>query len=189
MTKSELRIIYKEKRRKLTPQKIDKFNDLILINFQKLNFPHVKCVHTYLASSKLVEVDTTNIVRYLQFKNPELQIAVPKIDVHSNSLYHYEFSENVQLVPNSYGISEPMEGKRIETKDLDVVLVPLLAFDKKGYRVGYGKGYYDKFLADCRLDVMSIGLSYFDPVEEIIDIDEYDLPLNYCITPTRFIRF
>ena len=189
MTKNELRIIYKEKRHKLSLQKIDKFNDLILINFQKIRLPHVYCVHTYLASLKLIEVDTTNLIRYLQFKNPDIKIAVPKIDNHSNSLYHYELLENIQLVPNAYGIDEPQDGNRIEANEIDVVLVPLLAFDRKGYRVGYGKGYYDKFLADCRPDVISVGLSFFDPVEEIVDINEFDLPLNYCVSPTRLFSF
>ncbi len=189
MTKNELRIIYKEKRRKLSLQKIDKFNDLILINFQKLNLPPVQCVHTYLSSLRLVEVDTSNLIRYLQFKNPDLKIAVPKVDHHSNSLYHYELEENIQLVPNEYEIDEPLDGKRIQPEEIDVVMVPLLTFDKKGFRVGYGKGFYDKFLAVCRLDVISIGLSYFDAVEEIDDINEFDLPLNYCVTPTRLIQF
>lgn len=189
MTKNELRVIYKEKRHKLSLQKIDKFNDLILIQFQKLSLPHLYCVHTYLASLKLVEVDTTNLIRFLQFKNPDIKIAVPKIDNHSNSLYHYLLLENIQLVPNAFGIDEPQDGKRIEAQEIDVVLVPLLAFDRKGFRVGYGKGYYDKFLADCRPDVISVGLSYFDPVEVIADIDEFDLPLNYCVTPTRLFRF
>lgn len=189
MTKNELRVIYKEKRHKLSLQEIDKFNDLILIQFQKLRLPDVSCVHTYLASLKLVEVDTTNLVRYLQFKNPDIKIAVPKIDNHSNSLYHYALLENIELVPNAFGIDEPQDGTRVEAKEIDVVLVPLLAVDRKGFRVGYGKGYYDKFLADCRQDVISIGLSYFDPVEVIIDINEFDLPLNYCVTPTRLFRF
>lgn len=189
MTKNELRIIYKEKRKKLSLQKIDTFKDLILIQFQKIKLPPVYCVHTYLASLRLVEVDTTDIIRYLQFKNPGLKIAVPKIDNHSDSLYHYELTENIQMVPNAYGIEEPQDGKRVETKEIDVVLVPLLAFDRRGYRVGYGKGFYDKFLADCRPDVISIGLSYFDPEDAIDDINEFDLPLNYCVTPARFYRF
>ena len=189
MTKNELRIIYKEKRRKLSLQNIDKYNDLILIHFQKLKLPPVHCVHTYLASLKLVEVETSNLVRYLQFKNPELKIAVPVVDNHSNSLYHYQYQENIQLVPNEFGIDEPQDGKRIEPEEIDVVFVPLLAVDKKGFRVGYGKGFYDKFLAACRLDVIAIGLSYFDPVDEITDINEYDLPLNYCVTPAALIQF
>lgn len=189
MTKNELRIIYKEKRRKLSIEKIDKFNDLILIHLQKLRLPPVHCVHTYLASLRLVEVDTTNLIRYLKFIHPEIKIAVPKVDNHSDSLYHYEYQENIQLVPNDYGIKEPQDGIRIQPEEIDVVLVPLLAFDKKGFRVGYGKGFYDKFLADCRMDVISIGLSYFEPVDEIKDINEYDLPLNYCVTPTSLMRF
>ena len=73
--------------------------------------------------------------------------------------------------------------------EIDLVLVPLLAFDKNGYRVGYGKGYYDKFLSNCRPDVIKIGLSFFDAVDEIEDIDDYDLPLNFCVTPQRLYDF
>lgn len=189
MTKSELRIIYKEKRHKLTLPLIEKYNDLILIQFQKLRLPPVYCVHTYLASLKLVEVETSNLIRHLQFKNPDLKIAVPIVDNHSNSLYHFEYQENIELIPNKFGINEPATGRRIPPGELDVVLVPLLAFDKKGFRVGYGKGFYDKFLADCRPDVISIGLSYFDPVDEIEDTNEFDIPLNYCVTPNKLFHF
>jgi 5-formyltetrahydrofolate cyclo-ligase len=69
------------------------------------------------------------------------------------------------------------------------VLIPLLAFDRKGHRVGYGKGYYDRFLRTCRKDVVKIGFSYFDPVEKIEDASRYDVRLNYCITPNDIYRF
>ena len=189
MTKNELRIIYKEKRRKLSLQNIDTFNELILSNFKKLNLPPIHWVHTYLASLKLIEVDTGNLVQHLKFLNPEIKVAIPKLENHSNNLYNYEYTENMQLVSNQYGIEEPKDGKIILNDQFDVVFVPLLAFDKKGFRVGYGKGFYDKFLAACRSDVISIGLSYFEPVNDIDDINEYDFPLQYCITPTRLFQF
>ena len=74
---------------------------------------------------------------------------------------------------------------RIQNSKIDLVLIPLLCFDKKGYRVGYGKGYYDRFLAECRPDVMKIGLSIFEPVDEISDVDEFDVKMDYCITPNK----
>ncbi len=189
MTKEQLRILYKEKRKELSIQAIEKFNDLILINFQKIKLPFINCVHTYLASLRLREADTVMLIRYLEFKNPDLKIAVPKIDIHTETMQHFHFNEEVELISNGYGIQEPNNAKEILVNEIDLALVPLLAFDKNGYRVGYGKGYYDKFLSNCRPDAIKIGLSFFDAVDEIEDIDGYDLPLDFCVTPQRLYDF
>ncbi|MEO6949127.1 MAG: 5-formyltetrahydrofolate cyclo-ligase [Ginsengibacter sp.] len=189
MTKAEIRLIYKEKRSGISIHQTDKWNDLILINFQKIPQPFVRCVHTYLASLKLGEIDTASIVRYLRFLNPNLVIAVPKIDVSLKVMSNYQFKEDMKMKMNSYGINEPTGGTIIYPEEIDLVLVPLLAFDKHGYRVGYGKGFYDKFLSECRVDVVKIGLSYFDPVDEIRDINEFDVRLDYCITPNEIFEF
>lgn len=189
MTKKELRKIYHEKRKELSIHTIEKFNDLILINFQKINLPFINCVHTYLASLKLVEVDTAIIIRYLKFKNPHLKVAVPKIDIHSGNMRHFHLDEEVKLISNGYGIQEPDNAREIMEDEIDLVLVPLLAFDHRGYRVGYGKGYYDKFLTVCRPDVIKIGLSFFDPVDEISDVNVFDIPLDFCVTPHQLFDF
>ena len=189
MTKAELRTVYKEKRKNMSVQELEKFNDLILINFQKINLYFIRCVHTYLPSLKLREPDTATIIRYLQFKNPGLKVVVPKIDIHSGTMYHLRFDETVELINNSYGIDEPVEENKITENEIDLVLVPLLVFDKKGFRVGYGKGYYDQFLAKCRKDVIKIGLSFFEPVDEIPDLNAFDVSLNYCVTPEKLFIF
>jgi 5-formyltetrahydrofolate cyclo-ligase len=189
MTKTQLRNIYKEKRKELTIHEMSKLNDLILINFQKIKLSFIECVHTYLASLKLGEADTAQIVRYLEFRNPELKVVVPKIDIRTGNMHHLHLDETTELINNAYGIDEPKEGKKINADEIDLVLVPLLAFDKNGFRVGYGKGYYDKFLLQCRKDVIKIGLSFFDPVDEVDDISQFDIPLNYCVTPRELFIF
>ncbi|MEO9004515.1 MAG: 5-formyltetrahydrofolate cyclo-ligase [Ginsengibacter sp.] len=189
MTKKQLRILYKEKRKELSIPAIEKFNDLILINFQKIELPPICCVHTYLASLRLREVDTAQVIRCLEFKNPGLKVAVPKIDVHTGNMQHFHLSEEVELINNGYGIEEPVNAKEILINEIDVVLIPLLAFDENGYRVGYGKGYYDKFLSAGRPGLIKIGLSFFDAFDRIEDIDRYDIPLNYCVTPHRLYDF
>jgi 5-formyltetrahydrofolate cyclo-ligase len=90
---------------------------------------------------------------------------------------------------NKYGITEPVDGEVIDPQEIDMVLVPLFAFDKNGNRVGYGKGYYDRFLKNCREDVILVGISYFEPVEKIYDTHDYDVPLNFCITPQNLYEF
>jgi len=189
MKKEELRKIFIEKRKALSVHQIEKLNDLILINFQKLKLPFINCVHTYIASLKLGEPDTARIVKYLKFKNPLIKVLIPKIDIHSGTMVHYHFDEGVEMITNSYGIDEPESGNSISEDEIDMVLIPLLAFDKKGFRVGFGKGYYDKFLSRCKPNVIKAGLSFFDPVEKIEDIFGYDIPLNFCITPQDLYSF
>lgn len=189
MTKHELRKIFKKKRKELSLHSIEKMNDLILINFQKINLPFISCVHTYLAALHLGEVDTANIIKYIEFKNPQLEIAVPKVNIHTETMDHYHITEHTELITNAYGIDEPKEGKRIIEKEIDMVLIPLMAFDTKGNRVGYGKGYYDKFLSKCRPGVIKAGLSFFEPVDKIDDINPFDIKMDFCITPQKLYEF
>ncbi len=86
-------------------------------------------------------------------------------------------------------IIEPSKPVWQEDHDIDLVITPLLAFDIKGYRVGYGKGFYDRFFAPLRNDVKRVGISLFSPCEEIENINEYDIPLTHCITPKKIYTF
>ena len=189
MKKEDLRNIYKQKRKTLSLQSIEKYNDLILINFQKLILPSIECVHTYLSSLKLGEPETANIIKYLEFKNPLLRVVIPKVDIHSGNMTHYHYNKGVEIIKNKYGIDEPKDGNQIDEAEIDLVLIPLLAFDTSGYRVGFGKGYYDKFLCRCRKDVIKVGLSFFEPVEKIEDVTGYDIPLDICVTPKENFIF
>ncbi len=189
MTKPALRNVYKEKRKQLSLADVEKFKDLILINFQKIDLPFISVAHTYLASEKLGEIDTSSITRYLEFKNPGLKILVPRIDKLSGDLHHLHYHDEVQFEDNLFGIAEPVGGEKISANVIDLVLIPLLAFDKQGNRVGFGKGFYDKFLSECNEEVIKIGLSFFEPEAQIDDINQYDIPLNYCVTPQHVFDF
>ena len=90
---------------------------------------------------------------------------------------------------NEVGITEPMGHELLAPETLDLVLVPLLAVDERGHRVGYGKGYYDRFLSRCAPECLKVGVSYFEPVPLIEDTHEYDLPLDICITPQQVYVF
>ena len=74
-------------------------------------------------------------------------------------------------------------------ENLDLIFIPLLAYDLEGHRVGYGKGYYDRFLKLTNKSSLKIGLSFFDPINKIQDIDDNDVKLDYCITPTQVHKF
>jgi 5-formyltetrahydrofolate cyclo-ligase len=94
-----------------------------------------------------------------------------------------------QLEKNGWGISEPKQGVPTPSEKIDLVIVPLLAFDKQGHRVGYGKGFYDRFLKECRPDCQKVGLSMFDPENQSIETNEHDVLLSLCITPTKEYKF
>lgn len=189
MKKATIRKFYREKRKQVSWKDEQRWTDLLLINFQKIELPFIDCVHTYLALEEEKEVDTSLIIRYLNFKNPTLKTVVPKINLDEGEMRHYIYNDDVQMKPNSFGIIEPVNGVMVDPGEIDIVLTPLVAFDKRGYRVGYGKGFYDKFFLQCKDDVIRIGLSFFEPEEIIEDINPLDIPLHYCITPEKVYTF
>src|SRR5687767_982814 len=189
MTKAVLRNIYKQKRNLISAKEKSKWSDLLLINFQKIELPFIQCVHTYLAIYAQNEIRTQHILGYLEFLNPGLKVSVPKVNNDTGQIEHYIYKDDMEMMINNFGIAEPAGGERIAATDIDLVLTPLIAFDKNGNRVGYGKGFYDKFLQQCRTDVIKIGLSFFEAEETIDDINQFDIPLNFCVTPQTIYHF
>jgi 5-formyltetrahydrofolate cyclo-ligase len=90
---------------------------------------------------------------------------------------------------DKFGIPEPKFGEEIPEVMLDFVFVPLLAINNSGHRVGYGKGFYDRFLNECHPETLKIGLSFFEPEEKIEDIFDSDIQMNYCVTPNKIYSF
>ena len=189
MTKKELRKIYREKRNTLTVSEQAKLDDLLLIQFQTAKLPFISTLLSYWPMEENKEPNTHLFTDYLEFSNPELLIAYPKTDVIIDEMEAVSINEETEFVKNEYNIYEPESGNRMDAIGIDMILVPLLAFNKKGYRVGYGKGFYDKYLAGCRKDSIKVGFSYFDPVDEITDKGDFDVPLNLCITPQNVYVF
>jgi 5-formyltetrahydrofolate cyclo-ligase len=189
MLKKEARKIFRQKRKSISPQEKLKLDDLLLIEFQKLSLPFLSAVLSFYPHEENNEPDTFILTGYLQFKNPGLQIAYPKTDSASHSMQAIVCDDNHVFEKNNFSIHEPTHEESIDPDKIDMVIVPLLAFDEKGYRVGYGKGFYDRFLQQCRKDCIKIGLSYFDPIDAIDDADEFDVPLDFCITPQKAYVF
>jgi 5-formyltetrahydrofolate cyclo-ligase len=187
MTKQELRNKYKAMRQGLSVLKKDKLEDLLLINFQKYKIDTARVILSYRPFNKHNEFDPHLIERFSTFKNPGVTIAYPVIDGEVFRVLVPD--ENTIFKENVYGIEEPSEGKKINATDIDLVIVPLLAFDLKGYRVGYGKGYYDRFLKQCRKNTIKAGFSFFEPERLIDDIDHHDIPLDVCFTPEKTYSF
>lgn len=189
MTKAELRIIYKGMRGELCETQQRKFDKDILDHLKSMDWSNALLVHIYLPIAKSREPDTLKFMRWLQEMKPDVQFVISRSDFLNYKMIHYLWDEHTVLTANSWGIMEPSAGTIIEDHQLDVVLVPLLVVDTRGNRVGYGKGFYDRFLSRCKPDVSTIGLSYYEPVDYISDVDEFDVPINLCVTPKKIYDF
>ena len=189
MTKDELRNIYKQKRLLLSAAEKSKLEDLILIQFQKLNIEIPSQVMTYAPFEKYNEFDPQLITDYCFFKNPAQSLFYPMMDMADNSMVCVLVNDNIEFEINKMGIAEPVNGLLSSPEEIDMVIMPLLAFDETGHRVGYGKGYYDRFLKECRKDIMKIGFSFFDAEKSIGEVNKLDVKLDYCITPKKIYKF
>lgn len=187
MIKQELRKIYRAQRLALTDSERSKMDDLMLIQFQHCGIEIPDTIMTYAPLEKFAEFNTAFIEDYCVFKNPAVQFVYPVMKGHD--LIPVLTDADTAFLKNNMEIDEPVDGHPIDPREIDLVFVPLIIADLSGNRVGYGKGFYDRFLKLCRKDVITVGFSYFDPVHEISDVFEGDVPLNYCITPNGYYPF
>ena len=115
--------------------------------------------------------------------------ATPRLPRSGDDLEHIAFDAGTVFAENRWGIREPVAGRTVDPSDIDIVIVPLLCFDTRGFRVGYGKGYYDRFLAKCRPDCLKAGVSLFPPIAAIDDVNRFDVKLDICVTPEATVKF
>ena len=184
MTKNELRQIYLARQKALTSeQRAEDSRRIVLQFFECIDLSKTKLLHCFVTIEKFKEVETSSILRALRENSPKTRIAAPRVNFETAELESVICTGETELVENAWGIREPVDAELIDPVDIDMVLVPGLAFDRVGHRVGYGKGFYDRFLKTCREDCVKVGLSYFGPLEEISDVHEGDTALDLCITP------
>lgn len=187
MFKKELRKKYKELRNELTSEKVEELSLAIANQLLSLDIWDKTYYHLFLTIAEQKEINTEFLLHILSGKDKE--IVVSKSDFATLGMTHYLLTDNTKFRKNTYNIPEPVDGLEVPVSKMDVVFVPLLAFDVKGNRVGYGKGFYDKFLSECKPETIKIGLSFFDAEEIIEDASEKDIQLDYCITPNRIYKF
>lgn len=191
MNKKELRLKYKALRAELSSEAIEDKSLAIANQAVKSDIWNKLYYHIFLPITEHKEVDTEFLLQVLAGKDKE--IVVSKSNFETRKMTHYLLTDNTKFKKNEYNIPEPVDGPEtsgeVPSTKIDVVFVPLLAFDKKGNRVGYGKGFYDNFLSECKPEVIKIGLSFFEPEEEIMDVFVSDVKLDFCITPEKVYQF
>ena len=175
MKKSEIR-------KKILKIRKKKYSRSLVINFKLIN----KILLKKNFKKKIIggyypynyEADTMKVLE--NFEKRKYVISLPKIKSKSQMDF-FKWSTKDPLVINKYGIPEPITNKIIYP---NILLVPLVAFDKNNNRIGYGGGFYDRYLNKIKRDkkVITIGLAYsFQKVKEI-KIKKYDIKLDFVIT-------
>ncbi len=190
MTKAELRKFFLNERLSLTDAELNQYNREICENFfSQLNLQDVKVLHSFIPMENTKEPDTWKIINRVKSEFPTIRISIPKINVQTIEIENFFFEGPQQLKTNAWGIPEPEYGTPTKSEEIDMVLVPMIIADQYGHRVGYGKGFYDKFLATCKPACIPVGLCFYEPIARIDDINDLDVPLKYCATPTKVHRF
>lgn len=185
MTKQKLRAKYLAKRQQLTAEEYSILNQHLLQQFQQLDLTDIRCIHLFICMPARKEPDTGLIADWLKATHPDITIVYPKTNFRTLTMRSFADDETLLLAVNEYDITEPINGNEVPVEQIDLVILPLLAFDTNGYRVGYGKGFYDRFIAKCKPGTKFIGLSFFEPVDSIDDVNEYDVWMHDCLTPAK----
>ncbi len=188
-SKKNLRKEYLNKRIALSANEKSKLDDLLLIQLQRVALPFAQTVLNYVPIEEKAEPNTYLFAHYLEFIIPKLQLAYPITDMQNGTMQAYAVDDETEFEKRNFGLIEPLSNVLIDPKEIDIVIVPMLVADCQGYRVGYGKGVYDKYLSQCRPDVFKIGFSYFDPIDKILDKHENDLSLSVLISPKEIFYF
>ncbi|MEQ9425406.1 MAG: 5-formyltetrahydrofolate cyclo-ligase [Cyclobacteriaceae bacterium] len=187
LAKAELRKQFLQKRKALSLSESALFNSSIADYFKDLfGKKPTSNVHIFLPIQKHHEINTWPIIRFLW--KSDVKVIVSSADFENINLKHFILSESTKLIENKWGIPEPINADPFPIPKIEMVLVPLLAFDAEGYRVGYGKGFYDKFLEACNPSTVKVGLSFFELVDQI-KVDSHDVKLDFCITPKKIYQF
>ena len=186
MTKTELRALYSGKRKRLSKEEVNLFSQQIFSHF-KDSFPlsDGQKVHVFLSISKFNEVDTQAFIKDCWTRG----VAVYVAKMIGENIIVVQYAEDTPMLQNSWGILEPASNQDAVQKDFKYVIVPLLYADHQGNRVGYGKGFYDRFLSELNPEVLKIGVGFFSPEEAIGDVTLCDVPLDYLITPAEVLSF
>lgn len=187
MIKAELRQKYKLLRNQLSSEEVEDLSLRIANQLLQIPIWGYSFYHVFLSIAERKEINTDYILNILAGKDKH--IVISKSNFATYEMANYLLTDNTIIRKNAWNIPEPVDGIAIENIKIDVVFVPLLAIDEQGNRVGYGKGFYDKFLNTCRPETIKIGLSFFKAEDEIEGVTENDVQLNYCVTPHQVYQF
>jgi len=186
MNKQQLRTRFLNKRNTLSKEDVKEKSKLIFNHFfDDIEMVECLCVHCFLPIIKNNEIDTTILINELQKRN--IQVVVPVSNFNTHEMEAALYSPQTPLTIKK-GIPEPTDPQHIDPNLIDLMILPLAIFDNKGFRIGYGGGFYDRFLAKLESKPKLIGVSFFEAIDDIYP-NEFDVPLDYCLTPSKTYFF
>jgi len=162
---------------------------LMIVHMEDMPWPHGKLVMSYKPMVKRQEIPIHFFENSLLHFKKHFELCYPRTNIADCSMEAILDEDETEWALSAFKVEEPVKGTLINPEEISIVFVPLVAFDEKGYRVGFGKGFYDRFLKRCSPDVLTVGFSWFAPVTAIEDINANDVPLKYCITPHKLYAF
>ena len=141
-------------------------------------------LHMFISMNSRFEPDTFGILT--QALNDDKQVIVPITNFENSTLTHTFLKDLDSLKENKWGVSEPTIIEPVSTDLPDLILVPLLAADRNGNRLGYGKGFYDGFLSQAR--GFKLGVVFNDFIIDKVPVEPFDIKLNGLISETGLIQ-
>lgn len=183
-SKKGLRTFFLDVRKKMSEKQVErKSSDIINRILHSAEFSEAENIHTYVAIKDKNEVDTIPFIKECFIRNKS--VAVPKI-VGDGLMEHILLSSLDDLELNHWGVPEPGEGQNIPVKKIDLVIVPMIAGDRFKNRLGYGKGFYDRFLLNC--PAVKMGLLFdCQMYDKKLPVESFDIPLDILITESKRI--
>lgn len=190
MTKAEARAEARALRAALSAEERVALSDgLAQVFLEAVPLEGAQCLSAFLPLERHREPDLRPLLHQLHARYPQVRLTIPHLPAGAADFDAVVYEPGIVLEPGHYGTELPANPVLVEASEIDLVLVPLLAYDRLGYRAGYGGGYYDRFLMRCRADVEKIGVSFFGPIDRLDDVWPGDVRLDSCLTPAGLISF
>ena len=183
--KKNLRDELLERRKALSEERYRQLSAQIVNSLRtQPEFREATSVHCYISMNDRQEVDTHELVRNMLSMGKG--VVVPVTNFSEGTLRHFRLHSFGDLEPNKWGVLEPNEGEEVSPDELEVVIVPMVGGDEQCNRIGYGKGFYDRFLE--KVSCPKIGLTFDRNVIEEIPVEHFDVPMDKIITDRRVIQ-
>ncbi|ADX67613.1 MULTISPECIES: 5-formyltetrahydrofolate cyclo-ligase [Weeksella] len=185
LTKKEARDYFRTKRKQMSATEVEELSEQIFHQLQRIDFSDVDVFHIFLPIKSNNEINTWPIIEWLFSLGKRVVVPI----VEGNEMISAEVQSSFPIRIGKFSIPEPEVFSVIDSTQIEVIFLPMFVADLQGNRVGYGGGFYDRFLQSTAENVQKIGLSFFSPVEQITDIHRGDVPLDAMVSSTEILSF
>ncbi|MFO7813261.1 MAG: 5-formyltetrahydrofolate cyclo-ligase [Pelovirga sp.] len=184
MDKRAIRAYMLKRRNALLPEQVDQLSRLAQ---QRLVATDLFCSVQSLALYSPIHNETATDDIFVTARHLGKQVYYPRVAKQGLSMV--EINSPEQLEPGAFGVLEPAAGLSGSRQVPDLILIPGVAFDRRGHRLGYGRGFYDRYLAQCSDQVLRVGFSYSFQLCDALPVGAHDQSLDVLVTDTETITW